>query len=162
MDKRERSADQDWSPQSHNMEPFRRTRTTKEQAQKDKKKVWKCDLCDKEYQSYPALYTHNKQKHEGSRISSKGKEGNNEHPPVKKLKSILNENSSKREELERILIRTAKSTCLNLFEVFSKEFQLKSQDLVDSNKPIDLPVTIQKALELAQQQQLPQELQRGL
>lgn len=97
MDRRDKNADQEWSPQSHNLEPFKRTRTTKEQAQKDEKKVWKCKLCQKEYQSYPALYTHTKQKHSGSEISSKGIEGSSDHAPVKKLKSILNENNSRKE-----------------------------------------------------------------
>lgn len=78
----------EWSPTKHPQEKFKRTRTTREQAQKEQKKVWKCAFCSKEYQSYPALYTHTKQKHSGQEISSKGME-NSGHGPVKKMKSIL-------------------------------------------------------------------------
>lgn len=150
--------DHEWSPEGQPAEKFKRTRTTREQAQKEQKKVWRCQRCGKEYQSYPALYTHTKQKHSGQDISSKGKEDNNGHAPVKKLKSILSETNSPLEELERSLIKSAKSTCLCLYELLSKQFGVTNQDVGFVWGLPDLNPLLKQSERLAVNKQLPQRL----
>ena len=48
--------------------------------------------------------------------------------PVKKLKSILNENKSPREEVERDLLKRSKVCSLEMFKVLKRFFSIEVKD----------------------------------
>jgi hypothetical protein len=64
----------------------------------EQKKFFSCERCSKVYLSYPALYTHSKNKHRGEPISSKNVDEKSGTVPVKKLKTILGETKSATKE----------------------------------------------------------------
>ena len=48
--------------------------------------------------------------------------------PVKKLKSILNENKSPREEVERDLLKRSKVCSLEMFKLLKRFFSIEAKD----------------------------------
>lgn len=85
--------------ESHNEEHKKRKRATKKESDV---RNYKCDQCDKSYLSYPALYTHCKQKHNTNNHSGRNrgrpKKETNEAASDKNLYDPLTQDFFKRED----------------------------------------------------------------
>ena len=125
---------------------------------KEFKRKWKCQLCPKEYLSYPALYTHAKTKHEGKSLFLKRGDRDQDQQPVKKVKTILNEDNVTSKEVEIEFVVSLKEICLKLFKMLQKDLLLKvrpKKHVLNQNK---LKEIIESGLVLANQLDFPNEV----
>jgi len=104
-----------------------RKRTTKKESDV---RNYKCSLCNKSYLSYPALYTHCKQKHNTNNHSGRGrgrppKNGNNEGDGEKTLYDPLNETYFQKED------RKGNTNVEKMSECIKKAFKYLYQNETD-------------------------------